>query len=94
MALPIFQRINQEIFQRGDRLGGVTQHCMEIAPFSSVLIERYFRGAIALVGAIVTLQAIALFPDALIEGVELIVGWVSDSVTHAGVGFRASTQPT
>jgi hypothetical protein len=22
------------------------------------------------------------------------VGWVSDSVTHAGVGFRASTQPT
>ncbi|PSR15506.1 hypothetical protein C8255_22780 [filamentous cyanobacterium CCP3] len=22
------------------------------------------------------------------------VGWVSDSVTHAGVGFRASAQPT
>ncbi|MBI4779747.1 MAG: hypothetical protein HY785_00330 [Oscillatoriophycideae cyanobacterium NC_groundwater_1537_Pr4_S-0.65um_50_18] len=32
----------------GRSLGGVTQHCMEIALFSSVLIERYFRGAIAL----------------------------------------------
>jgi len=26
--------------------------------------------------------------------VESNVGWVSDSVTHAGVGFRASAQPT
>jgi len=25
---------------------------------------------------------------------QLFVGWVSDSVTHAGVGFHASTQPT
>jgi len=24
----------------------------------------------------------------------LFVGWVSGSVTHAGVGFHASTQPT
>ncbi|NCR73530.1 MAG: hypothetical protein GPI93_21425 [Microcystis aeruginosa LG13-12] len=25
---------------------------------------------------------------------QLFVGWVSGSVTHAGVGFHASTQPT
>ncbi|TRV20462.1 MAG: hypothetical protein EWV40_13410 [Microcystis flos-aquae Mf_WU_F_19750830_S460] len=25
---------------------------------------------------------------------KLFVGWVSGSVTHAGVGFHASTQPT
>ncbi|OPF16084.1 hypothetical protein B1L04_27330 [Microcystis aeruginosa KW] len=25
---------------------------------------------------------------------QLFVGWVSGSVTHAGVGFQASTQPT
>ncbi|PSR18983.1 hypothetical protein C8255_04630 [filamentous cyanobacterium CCP3] len=33
--------------------------------------------------------------QALISGLaNSNVGWVSDSVTHAGVGFRASTQPT
>ena len=25
---------------------------------------------------------------------QLVVGWVGGSVTHAGVGFHASTQPT
>ncbi|TRT81087.1 MAG: hypothetical protein EWV83_00420 [Microcystis sp. M_OC_Ca_00000000_S217Cul] len=25
---------------------------------------------------------------------QLFVGWVNGSVTHAGVGFHASTQPT
>jgi len=28
------------------------------------------------------------------EEAQLFVGWVSGSVTHAGVGFHASTQPT
>nr|WP_242034492.1 hypothetical protein [Microcystis flos-aquae] len=34
-------------------------------------------------------------PDILLSReAQLFVGWVSGSVTHAGVGFHASTQPT
>jgi hypothetical protein len=33
-------------------------------------------------------------PTYLSREAQLFVGWVSGSVTHAGVGFHASTQPT
>jgi hypothetical protein len=33
-------------------------------------------------------------PQRLSREAQLFVGWVSGSVTHAGVGFHASTQPT
>ncbi|REJ48166.1 MAG: hypothetical protein DWQ53_06785 [Microcystis flos-aquae DF17] len=32
--------------------------------------------------------------EVLSREAKLFVGWVSGSVTHAGVGFHASTQPT
>ncbi|GCL51742.1 hypothetical protein NIES3804_33230 [Microcystis aeruginosa NIES-3804] len=32
--------------------------------------------------------------NAISREAQLFVGWVSGSVTHAGVGFHASTQPT
>ena len=35
-----------------------------------------------------------LFTFYLSREAQLFVGWVSGSVTHAGVGFHASTQPT
>ncbi|TRV20640.1 MAG: hypothetical protein EWV40_13145 [Microcystis flos-aquae Mf_WU_F_19750830_S460] len=40
-------------------------------------------------------QALAVHPEVTdYREAQLFVGWVSGSVTHAGVGFHSSTQPT
>ncbi|TRT78929.1 MAG: hypothetical protein EWV83_05380 [Microcystis sp. M_OC_Ca_00000000_S217Cul] len=60
----------------------------------TILFLRFFPASLGIISQIFSPENLSAAILALSREAQLFVGWVSGSVTHAGVGFHASTQPT